>query len=54
MYSQGRDWEDELRQRAKEVALMNKLGLAVVHTTPTTAKPDLEDNDEQDTPKRAA
>ena len=25
---QGRDWEDELRQRAKEIALMKKLGLA--------------------------
>ena len=24
---QGRDWESELRQRAKEVALMNELGL---------------------------
>ena len=24
---QGRDWESELRQRAKEVALMNQLGL---------------------------
>ena len=26
---QGRDWESELRQRAKEVALMNELGLPV-------------------------
>ena len=24
---QGKDWETELRQRAKEVALMNELGL---------------------------
>jgi len=53
---QGRDWEDELRQRAKEVALMNKLGLAVVHTAPATVKPEHgdEEDDEQDTPKRAA
>jgi len=26
---QGRDWEDELRQRAKEMALMKELGLSV-------------------------
>jgi capsid protein len=25
---QGRDWEQELRQRAKELALMNELGLS--------------------------
>lgn len=31
---QGRDWEQELRQRAKEQALMNELGL-----TPATAAP---------------
>ena len=31
---QGRDWESELRQRAKEVALMNELGLAPAETQP--------------------
>ena len=31
---QGRDWESELRQRAKEVALMNKLGLSLAPATP--------------------
>jgi len=39
---QGRDWESEIRQRAKEVALMDELGLAqpaqtgpASNTTPT-------------------
>jgi lambda family phage portal protein len=33
---QGRDWESELRQRAKEVALMNELGLTVAQPADTT------------------
>ena len=33
---QGRDWEQELRQRAKELALMNELGLALA-TAPAAA-----------------
>ncbi len=33
---QGRDWESELRQRAKEVALMQQLGLPVAQSTPAT------------------
>ncbi len=33
---QGRDWEQELRQRAKELTLMNKLGLALA-TAPAAA-----------------
>jgi len=33
---QGRDWESELRQRAKEAALMAELGLTVEQATPTT------------------
>ena len=32
---QGRDWESELRQRAKETALMAELGLTVERVTPT-------------------
>ncbi len=32
---QGRDWESELRQRAKETALMAELGLTVERATPT-------------------
>ncbi|MCL2645618.1 MAG: phage portal protein [Phycisphaerales bacterium] len=51
---QGRDWEDELRQRAKEVALMNKLGLTVAQVTPSAAKPKTETNNDQNTSKRAA
>ena len=31
---QGRDWESELRQRAKEVALMTELGLPMASATP--------------------
>ena len=31
---QGRDWESELRQRAKEVALMEELGLAPAAVQP--------------------
>ena len=42
---QGRDWEDELRQRAKEAALMRELGLGAADAAPTTPT---EDTDEQD------
>lgn len=34
---QGRDWESELRQRAKEVALMNQLGLPTAQSSSTNA-----------------
>ncbi len=34
---QGRDWESELRQRAKEMALMNELGLSVAQLQPVAA-----------------
>jgi len=49
----GKDWETELRQRAKEVALMKELGLTVAqtapaHTTQEQVKED-DDGDEQDT-----
>jgi lambda family phage portal protein len=33
---QGRDWESELRQRAKEVSFMRELGLVVDQPAPTT------------------
>ena len=36
---QGRDWEEALRQRAKELALMNELGLALPATAPAAAVP---------------
>ncbi len=34
---QGRDWEEALRQRAKEIALMQELGLTPAQTQPTPA-----------------
>ena len=43
---QGRDWEAELRQRAKEVALMNELGLVMPQTGPTTVPADSGNNNE--------
>ncbi|MFO0976733.1 MAG: hypothetical protein U0996_10070, partial [Planctomycetaceae bacterium] len=38
----GQDWETQLRQRAKEIALMQKLGLSTVSSTP---QPSPEDTD---------
>ncbi len=52
---QGRDWEDELRQRAKEAALMRELGLeksAVL--SPEAAGEDNEDADEHDDARKEA
>lgn len=51
---QGRDWEAELRQRAKEVALMNELGLspstpANSSSSPESAAPAVDDSGEQAT-----
>jgi capsid protein len=46
---QGKDWETELRQRAKEVALMKELGLASAQAVPQALAPDnKEDEDPQD------
>jgi lambda family phage portal protein len=53
---QGRDWEQELRQRAKERALMDELGLSPTPTTPTTPtgtppapqEDDTDDNEDSD------
>ena len=44
---QGRDWEAELRQRAKEVALINELGLTVAQATPAPAAPSNQENDDE-------
>ena len=54
---QGKDWETELRQRAKEVALIKELGLAVAQAAPAgsaeDAQPVKEDtSDEEDLPTR--
>jgi lambda family phage portal protein len=46
---QGRDWEAELRQRAKEVALMNELGLSVAPATAAPTAPDNQENDDEPT-----
>ena len=46
---QGKDWETELRQRAKEVALCKELGLTVAQAAPAApeqVKDDEEDEDE--------
>jgi lambda family phage portal protein len=42
---QGKDWETELRQRAKELALMKELGLSVQQAPPQPVK---EDDSEQE------
>lgn len=45
---QGKDWETELRQRAKEVALMKELGLASAEVAPRAPVESDEDDAEQD------
>ncbi len=50
---QGRDWEEELRQRAKEQALMDELGLTPAGALPAPA-PQEEDDDANDTAKAHA
>jgi len=46
---QGRDWEEALRQRAKEVALMGELGLTLAQSQPTQqpSAQDLQDVEEE-------
>ena len=52
---QGKDWETELRQRAREVALMKELGLTAVQTQPAAQHQQVkDDNDEQDESRQAA
>lgn len=47
----GLDWESELRQRAKEVALMNELGLPTAQATPAApARPNPPDQENDDEP----
>lgn len=53
---QGRDWEEALRQRAKEMSLMAELGLTVVTATPTanpSEQPDDQNADETTSPSEA-
>jgi lambda family phage portal protein len=52
---QGKDWETELRQRAKEVALMKELGLSSAEATPSApAENDKDDDEEEEEVSRAA
>jgi len=57
---QGKDWETELRQRAREVALMKELGLSLAQAQPATQSAggpqdqNKEDDDEQQQSRQAA
>ncbi|GAB6184519.1 phage portal protein [Thermopirellula anaerolimosa] len=51
---QGRDWEDALRQRAKELALMRKLGLNAAQTVPGPASDEEPTDDEEEVTNAAA
>jgi lambda family phage portal protein len=51
---QGRDWEDALRQRAKEVAFMAELGLAPAAAVPPVRNDPNEDSEHEDEQSRAA
>ena len=51
---QGRDWETELRQRAKELALMHELAVGAAVAAPAPADPDTPDPDEDEALKEAA
>ena len=44
----GLDWETQLRQRAKELALMNELGLTAAESQPSTSTEDTDEGDEAD------
>lgn len=52
---QGRDWEEALRQRAKELVLMRELGLSGAEAVPTEqGDPDEDDEEEEVTNAVAA
>jgi capsid protein len=51
---QGRDWESELRQRAKEVALMNELGLSIAPPAAPAREPNTDEQDNEDQPAASA
>jgi lambda family phage portal protein len=44
----GLDWESQLRQRAKEVALMNELGLSATEALPASGQEERETEDESE------
>jgi lambda family phage portal protein len=51
---QGMDWEEALRQRAKEQALMQELGLSVANAPSTSEQEEESDHDEAEREQRAA
>jgi len=52
---QGKDWETELRQRAKEVSLMKELGLSAAQADPQApAAPEKDETDREEEEDRAA
>jgi len=51
---QGKDWETELRQRAKEVALMDELGLTSAQAAPQAPEPDEQEREEEEEDRAAA
>jgi len=51
---QGKDWETELRQRAKEVALTKELGLSQAEAQPKAPAPQTEDEEDRGDAREAA
>jgi len=51
---EGKDWETELRQRAKETALMKELGLTVAEALPKAKREEEDDDDDEREDRRAA
>jgi lambda family phage portal protein len=51
---EGKDWETEIRQRAKEVALMKELGLPLAEAQPKTPAPDTQDEEDSGKERAAA
>jgi lambda family phage portal protein len=51
---QGKDWETELRQRAKEVALMKELGLTLAEAQPKPPQPQVDEETDSEDHRRAA
>jgi lambda family phage portal protein len=51
---QGKDWETELRQRAKEVALMKELGLSLAEAAPKAPAADTQDEEDSGSQRAAA
>ncbi|HUU08903.1 MAG TPA: hypothetical protein VM431_00005, partial [Phycisphaerae bacterium] len=52
---QGKDWETELRQRAKEIALIKELGLPAAQAQPKPEEAeDEQEKDDAETPERQA